>query len=244
VLQIHVTASFFTTDHLQDIYYINAENEVVKYEWQTKETFTYSNKQLGKPTYIDASNPLKVIVLYPDFNTIAWLDNTMSVIQTLKLNQLPDNKNYLATTLCSGQQDNVFWIFDQISNKLICLDERGNTLLASETFTDMFYTSYIPQQLLFENNTVYVNCISNEILLFDVFANYASAIDIESEGFLQITEKNFLYLKSEMLYVTQGSLYNTSYYKLPEESVLQVQANGEKLFLRTGKSIFVYAAQY
>ncbi|MFN0275833.1 MAG: hypothetical protein ACKVPJ_08820 [Chitinophagales bacterium] len=244
VLQIEVATSFFTTDHLENIYYITVENEIVKYEWQTKETFTFSNKQLGKPSYIDVSNPLKVLVLYPDFNTIAWLDNTLSSIQLLKLNQLPDDKDYLVTTVCAGQQDNVFWIFDQLSNKLISLDERGNTLFASEAFTDMFFNPYIPQQLLFENNTVYVKCTSNEILLFDVFANYVSAMDIESEGFLQITEKNFLYVKSGMLFITQGSLYNTTYYKLPAEDVLQAQISGDKLFLRTGKYVSVYTTHY
>ncbi|MBC8045930.1 MAG: hypothetical protein H7Y00_03995, partial [Fimbriimonadaceae bacterium] len=200
VLQLDVTASFFTTDHLQSIYYINDKDEIVKYESKTLEHFTYSNKQLGKPTYIDAGNPLKIIALYPDFNTVVWLDNTLSAIQILKLNQLPDQKNYLATTICRGQEDNTFWIFDISSNRLIQLDDRGSTLLQSEVFTDMFPYELIPKQLLFANETLYVNCESNEILLFDVFGNYVSAMDIESEGYLQIIDKKFIFLKSQMLY--------------------------------------------
>lgn len=241
VLQIPVSASFFTTDHLQNIYYVNAENEVVKYDWQTKKSISYSNKLLGKPTYIDASNPLKILVLYPDFNTVCWLSNTMSAIQALKLNQLPGNKNYLATALCAGQQDNMFWIFDALSNKLLCIDEQGNTLYASETFTDMFTNAYQPLQLLFQNNTLYVNCSGNEILVFDVFANYVSTIQVESEGYVQIIDKNIIFLKSQMLHITNTSLHTAKNFTLPLSNILQLQVEADKLYVRTQNNIQIFS---
>jgi hypothetical protein len=240
VLKIDATASFFTTDHLQNIYYINEKYEIIKYEYDTKQQRTFSNKQLGKPTYIDVTNPLKILVLYPDLNTIVWLDNTMSAMQVLKLNQLPEGKNYLAGVMCKGADDNTFWIFDKLSNKLIQIDERGNTMMQSEVFTDMLPGTYIPKQLLFANETIYVNCVSNEILLFDVFANYVSAMDIESEGLLQIVDKKFIFLKSQMLYMTEGSLYWEAYHTLPRSGVLQVQVQGDKMFILTEKDISVY----
>lgn len=244
LLQIPVQASFFTTDNLQNIYFVNEKDEIVKYEWQTQETFTYSNKQLGKPVYIDAKNPMKVVVLYADLNTAVWLDNTLSAIQTVNFNTLPDKRNYLAKAICKSDEDNAIWIFDALSNKIIKLDERGNTLILSEAFTDMFSAEYIPQQLFYDEQTLYVNCTDDQILLFDAFANFERILDIESAGIIQYINKKFIYLKTGMLHITEGNLYNTNRFVLPGEEALQAELENDKLYIRTGSGISVYSSAY
>lgn len=58
---VDLTSSYFTTDHLQNLYYINGKNEVIKYEFNSGIEYTFSDKRLGKPTYIDASNPMQYL---------------------------------------------------------------------------------------------------------------------------------------------------------------------------------------
>lgn len=242
VQKITVRSSFITTDNLQNLYFINEQNDLVLYHVLTKDSIFFSNKQLGTPTYIDATNPLKIMVLYPDFNTIVWLDNTLSQIQSLKLSQLPDGKNYLATALCKGQEENTFWIFDALSYKLIELDERGITLKRSEAFTDIFYSPYTPTQLIFSDQKLYVNTSAKEILVFDVFANYEKTLSFHPEGFIQILQKKFYYINTELFYATDEIALQSKFSPLPVYDALQAELSKDFLFLRTENYLFIFKA--
>ena len=82
---IKVSALFFTTDNLQNIYAVTDDFKVVKYDSSGQLLHTYSNKSLGQPTSLDVSNPMKLMLYYKDFSTIVWLDNTLSEITETNL---------------------------------------------------------------------------------------------------------------------------------------------------------------
>src|SRR3954471_3752167 len=68
----------FTTDNIGNIYTIK-EDELIKYLPSGKFFARYSNLRLGNITYVDATNPLKLILYYRDFQQLVFLDNQLSV---------------------------------------------------------------------------------------------------------------------------------------------------------------------
>ncbi|MFN3939137.1 MAG: hypothetical protein ACK4IY_01035 [Chitinophagales bacterium] len=241
---VHLPCSFFTTDHLQNLYYISPENEVVKYDFSTGRTYTYSDKRLGKPTYIDASNPMKVLVFYADFYTLVILDNKCTAISVLNLTLTIDRSSYLPLVVCAEAEADYYWIYDQLSRRLIKLDERGNKVLESEPFDALFNEVVLPAQLVYENQTIYLIDKNYRILLFDLFGTYMHAIITQSSGWLQIVNKNFVFTLNNDLVMVDHTLLKRNNYKLPLTGVLQVRIHPNKLFVRTADQIAVYSANY
>ncbi len=177
---------------MNNIYYVNEQNEVVKYEWQTNQTYRYSNSSLSKPAFIDASNPFKLIAFYQDYNSIVMLDNKLAELNIIKLNQTADLNNYKAISVCKESEGDDLWIFDELSRKLIKLDENGNKLLESEAFYELFDNPIIPHQILYEAQTLFIADTSGHILSFDLYGNFISRVNIHAGNHVQIVTNNII----------------------------------------------------
>ena len=78
-LEIEVTSKSITSDYLGNAYTIDA-NEIAKYSAAGILISSFSDKNAGTITSVDASNPLRVQVFYQDFGQIIYLDDVLSVI--------------------------------------------------------------------------------------------------------------------------------------------------------------------
>src|SRR5687768_7815077 len=68
--------NLFTNDNLSNLYLINGE-EIIKYSPTGKQLLKYSNKRFGNITTIDATNALKILLYYKDFQQLVFLDNQL-----------------------------------------------------------------------------------------------------------------------------------------------------------------------
>ncbi|MEL6988264.1 MAG: hypothetical protein AAGK97_10580, partial [Bacteroidota bacterium] len=76
----------FAFDKLNQLYINTRQNELLKYGNVNNLEFRYSDYDLGDIEIIDVSNPLKILLYYADFQTIVFLDNNLSEIERIKLN--------------------------------------------------------------------------------------------------------------------------------------------------------------
>lgn len=237
---IPASTTFFTTDQLSNIYYINEQYEIVKYIWTEERTFTYSNKQLGKPSWVDASNPMQVLVLYPDVQTVVILDSRMGQINLLRLLSTPDGYSYLPLAACAQPEDDFFWIFDGLQQKLVKLDERGMTVAESEVFTSMFDFTVLEPKLYYQGQTLFLADTVPGILLFDRFGSFVRAMEFSSQSMLQIERDHFLFLENDSMHIVNRQLYGSVVQPLPMDDVVQIRVVSGRLFLRTANGISVF----
>jgi hypothetical protein len=238
--QVPAKATFFTTDQLSNIYYINEQYEIVKYIWTEERTFTYSNKQLGKPGWIDASNPMQVLVLYPDVQTVVILDSRMGQVNLIRLLATADGHSYLPLAACAQPEDDFFWIFDGLQQKLVKLDERGMTVAESEAFTSMFDFSVLEPRLYYQGQTLFLSDPVPGILIFDRFGSFVRGMELGGDGMLQIERDHFLFLADDSLHLVNRQLYGSEVQPLPLTGVLQIRLVSGRLFLRTPNGISVF----
>ena len=66
VKTISIKTDFITTDNLGNCYAVRG-NILEKYDYKGTLLKTYSNKQYGKISFVDATNPLKLLVFYNGF---------------------------------------------------------------------------------------------------------------------------------------------------------------------------------
>jgi len=238
--EYHVTSSFFTTDPLSNLYYINEKDELIKVMDNDGRVFTYSNKQLGRPSWIDASSPMKVLVLYPDFQTVVILDSRMGQVALFRLLTTSDGNSYLPIAMCAQPEDDFFWIFDQLSQQLIKLDERGNTVAKSESLLQLFNTNITSATLRYNNQTLFLSDPKTGLMVVDRFGSPVNTYPQIQTPYIQVNRDALMYLnKGEFISLERKGL--TSYkIHLPEQNVLQAQLKAGKLYLRTKDAIRVY----
>ena len=124
---IPALATFVTSDNLSNTYLISPENAIVKYDTVGRRVGSYTNNRLGQAAFLDASNPLKILVWYPDFQTVVLLDRTLSEMGRLSFSSIG-----LYSVRCAAMSsDGNIWAFDDAISKAVKLSLDGSVLLES-----------------------------------------------------------------------------------------------------------------
>src|ERR1044072_2751903 len=76
IRSIPFTNASFTTDNLGNAYVI-AENQLLQFDGNGKPKGNYSESNLGVLRSVDASDPLKILLYYPDFTQINILNSKL-----------------------------------------------------------------------------------------------------------------------------------------------------------------------
>ena len=76
LLMIPQNTSFATADNFSNTYLVNGY-ELQKYDSTGLFVSRYSNNRLGRVGFVDATNPLKILIWYTDFQTAVFLDRNL-----------------------------------------------------------------------------------------------------------------------------------------------------------------------
>ncbi len=207
--------NYFGKDVLGYDYF--SKNNVL-YKQKKSEKWEYKNLSLGTINSVDFINPLKILVFYKDFNTAILLDNQLSEISEIRLNDL----NILAQT-CSIASQNRLWVYDNLSNQLILVDylNKKNTLI-NQPFKNTF--TYYKSDY---NNWI---CISEENII-SIYDNYGKVIfGISVPEFDQI----ILTQTPNILFSLNDNLYLYKDEKLGSELIFSTQKSLKKFYYSNG----------
>lgn len=185
--------SWIECDKLGNVLVVN-KDQITKIKPDGDIYRTYSNKQLGDISSLDATNPLKLLLFYQPFSRVLFLDNTLS--ENGSPIYLEDYGLEQASAVCSSY-DNGFWVYNQIDFSLYRFDQK---LLQTNT------TRFINQFVGFEpninymveaENLLFLNDVKRGILVFDVFGTYLKTIPIKGLKKFQVFNDLILYQNSE-----------------------------------------------
>lgn len=160
------TAGFATSDHLANIY-ITYGFELEKYDSTGRLVTRYSNNRLGNAGYVDASNPLKILVWYPDFQTAVFLDRNLTELGRLNLAQA----GYPAVRCLASAADGNLWAYDEASSYLLKLSTAGEQKLESQPLNLEFTQRFSPTCIRDDGGQgVFLSDPSQGVAIFDPFA--------------------------------------------------------------------------
>lgn len=235
--KINTLANYFTVDALQYVYLINSSNEIVRTDCSGTIYKTYSNKFLGTPTLIDAGNPLKILVFYPDYQTVIILDNQLSEIAELSLTGVKAGSGFQPSSICKHAGTDHIWMYDELSRKLIRFDESGNVLASSEGFDQLFDFNVVVTGLFSVGDQVYIATETAGVLVFDAYASFVMEIGYPYKV-NQVTDKYILGTHDNTLQVFDKRAGNMLE---PKEisGAVQVMLLGDKLYYNTIDGIFM-----
>lgn len=170
--QIPVAHTFFTTDVYNNIYCITPDNEIVRYNLNATTRVTFSNVRYGKPSFIDAGNPLKTLVYYADLQTLVILDKMLADIAVLRFSNI-NGTSYRPSVICRASGGDHIWLFDDLSQRVVRLDETGNLIAMSEPWYQLNLDEGTPIWMQSAQDQVYIYTSSGQLHIFDAFGTWS-----------------------------------------------------------------------
>jgi len=204
----------FTVDNLDNIYIVNSKNQLRKYDMNGDSVGAFNDvRKFGKATFIDASNPLKVLLYYKDFTTVVVLDRFLNLRNSIDLRK----QNIFQVKAVSQSYDNRIWLFDELENKLKKIDEDGKLMQETPDFRLLLGKAISPVKIFDENKYVYVYDSINGIYVFDYFGALKNNILIQQWQNLKVTGKYIFGSRADSLYRYEISSFHYDEWKMPEQ---------------------------
>ncbi len=224
-LVIKTKLDYFAIDNIGNIYTIK-EEELVKYLPVTGKFFArYSNLKLGNISTVDATNPLKLLLYYRDFQQIVFLDDQLTPnSQSISLEAL----GYEQTDQVCAGANNSFWIYNKQNNELVRFNESSKKVASTGNLKQVLRANMSPNFMLEHNGYLFLNCPETGIYVFDIFGAFSKIISIKNLKQFQVNE-NIIYYKKDSALCS----YN---YLIFEEACKQIPCVSKTMELKFSKN--------
>lgn len=179
---------FIETDPLGNIYTINGD-EIKKFNAAGKMLSVYSVRQYGKITYVDASNPLKILLFFEDFSAILFLDNMLNPIGNLIA--LENQEVNMSSMACTAF-DNGYWVYDSNNLQIIRFNNQNQKVVETGNLNRIIPQKLKPLKMKDINNKLYFFNSDSTVYVFDIFATYLKNIKLSAASFFDVTA-DFIY---------------------------------------------------
>lgn len=218
--------SHVEVDAFGNIYVIN-DNEIVKYNVDGVLQKKFSTKRYGKIDFVDAMNPLKVLVYYKDFQQILFLDNQLTASSNMiSLESLGHEQSSL---VCSSS-NNSFWIYDKQNNELCRFDSELKSLVKTGNLKRILDVDIKPNYMQEHNNFVYLNCPNEGILVFDIYGTFYKTVPLKNLKEFNIVNGDVFYFDNHRLKQYQAQTFNTIEKQFTDTLMLNVIWQNNKIY--------------
>lgn len=131
-LDIQVQVRLAELDNLGHLYIVDQKNRIIHLLPSLKEAYSYANNRSGLISSLDTGNPLQILAFYDDFNQVKILDNTLSVIREMSLDNVSTD-----ISACGMSNDGNIWAFDPVRLRLVKVGTDGTVISESSNLADV-----------------------------------------------------------------------------------------------------------
>jgi hypothetical protein len=228
--------TFLTTDQLGNAFVV-VENQLLEFNSKGKPVANFSRNDLGALLYVDASNPMKILLFYPDFAKAIILDSKLSPQSVISFRELKINQ---PLTVCSSKE-NGYWVYDREDDQLKKIDPSLQIIQQSGNLTQLIGYQLQPGRMVEENGLVYINNPTSGVLVFDRYGNYFKTIPYQNLSNFQVIEKDILFINKNKLFRFDSKSLSESEILLPKhDSILSIRLEQHELYLLTSDSLNFY----
>lgn len=237
VKSIPLKVQLFTTDHFGNSYLISS-GTIFKFDSAGVQLATYSQKDLGVPQSIDASDPMKILVFYPNFATIRILDNKLTLQSTIDLHAIGIKQPLLA---CNTLNQTGFWVYDESDFTIKKINNQLKVELECIPLNKLFRNVNV--NFLFETaNWIMINNPTLGVIVFDKVGDYFHTVSVLDQQTFQAQYDQFYYVKNDSIVTCNIGNLEKSIVKLPPtKDVIEARVEPHRIFLRKPESVEIYS---
>lgn len=243
-LQKSIKGNFinFTVDNLGNIFLVTDNNQLKKYDANLSVVSVFNDvKQYGNISFIDASNPLKILIFYKDFSTILVLDRFLSRRNTIDLRSL----NIVEVKTIAQSYDNNIWLFDELDASIKKIDDYGKLVMKTTDFRLLFDDAYNPSTMIDSNGMLYLYNEEKGWLIFDYYGALKSKFNTENWKDVQVNNKTLVGRNVNHFYLLQPPLPNINVYTTNIDLInaTKVLQGNDLLYVLTKEGLSIYQLQ-
>ena len=232
----------FSTDNLGNIYLLTPTNQIKKVTENGDSIAVYNDvRRYGKIYFVDATNPLKVLVYYKDFSAVIVLDRLLNVQAAIELRK----QNILQVTAITGSYDNNIWLYDELDSKIKKVDNNGNVLLESTDFRQIFDSVPSPLVMYDRDGFLYLYDSKKGLIVFDYYGGMKNNYQLLHLSDLQVIDKNTITARdSKHILLYKPATFQLFSFKAFEQQddFIKINFNGRKIYCLTKKGeLEIYA---
>jgi hypothetical protein len=225
------------TDNIGRIY-LASESELFLYTKEGKLLYRYSDLSRGQISHLDTRNPLKLLLFYPDYARITFLDNTLSPTRTepLDLNNL---ELQLAQLSCTSF-DNGFWVYDPVSFRLLRFNQSVKVTNEVANINQLVGAEINPNQMVEEDSWLYLNDPKYGVFVFDSFGTFSKLIPLVGAQKIQVRGDAIFLQTEEGLIKYDGVSLEQSQIDLPVDTWTELRIEKGWLYVLSEEGILIY----
>jgi hypothetical protein len=232
----------FYVDNLNNIYLLNAGNQIKKVN-DKGDSIAVSNAQkiLGDIGSMDVVNPLKIIVYYKDFSTLAILDRFLKNVHTIDLRQC----GILQAEAVATSYDNHYWVFDEVENKLKKVDDNGNILLSTPDLRTVFDEPYLPEKIMDYNGSVYLYNKKQGFKIFDYYGALQQSLPLTNWNDVQAEKNAVTGFVGDTLHVYNVRVFTekVEFFNPPQNGAVRMWQQFNNLYVLKADGLHVFSME-
>lgn len=224
-------------DNLENFYVQTSLDQLIKLNSNGDSIAAFNNvKRYGNISFVDVTNPLKILIYYKDFTTVITTDRFLTNINTIDLRKA---NIYQVKTIASSYDNNI-WMYDELDGMLKKVDDKGNVLFQSTDFRLLFSDLPHIEKIIDNNAQLYLYDSNTGWYIFDYYGTLKTKLPFTQWKDVSVKDKILQGRDSNFLYAYDPSqlILNTYKTNLPE-SIKIIQQNN-KVYILMKEGIFVY----
>ena len=233
---------YLNVDMLDNIYLITAGNQLKKINGNGDSLAVFNDvKKYGNPSYIDVTNPLKILVYYKNYSTVVVLDRLLTERNTINLR----NHHIFSVQAVATSYDNNIWLFDEQDYKLKKINEEGEMLQESSDLRQLMDSVPSPQVIIDNENQVFLYDTSRGFYIFDYYGAMKNTIPFLKWNDVAVSGKQMMGFSEKKLFSYQLNSLNLKTYRLPHffKDYDAIKAINGKLYLLKKDGVEIYSVQ-
>ena len=221
--------SYFTVDNLDNIYLLTSTNQLKKITPNGDSAIFNDVRKYGKLFSVDATNPLKILLYYQNFATIAVLDRFLNIRNTINLHQ----QNIFKVKAIAASYDNNIWLFDEGDAKLKKVNDNGEVILETVDFRNIFDSIPSPSKIIDRDGFVTLYDSTKGFYTFDYYGAFKSRVPFLNLRNIEVIANTLYGFSDTTLYQYKQASLNLKEYKLPLNftDAIQVKASYNKIYV-------------
>ncbi|MCX6324943.1 MAG: hypothetical protein NTZ41_12120 [Sphingobacteriales bacterium] len=230
---------YMNADVLDNIYLITPGNQLKKLNSKGDSVAVFNDvKKYGNPTYVDVSNPLKILVYYKNFSTVVVLDRNLIYRNNINLRK----QQIFSVQAVATSYDNNIWVFDEQDYKLKKIDEDGKIMQESTDMRLLIDTVPSPVQLIDSESKIFLYDMQRGFYIFDYYGALKNNIPFRNWTNIAIARKVIYGFSEASLYTYQLESLQLQTYPLPSwmNGHLSVRAINGKVYVLKKDGLYIY----
>ncbi len=192
-----VEATDFNVDQQGNLYIVTKNNQLKKLNEKGDSLAVYNlSKRYGALTNIDATNPLKLLLYFKNFNTLVTTDRLLQTTNIIDLRKY----NVFQTNAVATSRDGQYWLYDEETTTLKKINDQGQITLQSNALRQTLKQLPTPYKIIDNNNFLYLLDLQNGVYIFDNYGIFKKQLSFESCSNIFVINQFIYGFKNDTLY--------------------------------------------